>query len=142
MYPFILPVLLSLLSTASYAQRTQRVMMGVHADLIKTDNDGLFEKMQGGFEGSYYLSRKFALTTGVEWWSDNDNPILLFGARFCPIDEAYFRIRGLLQNDLAVGAGFARPLSDKLRVEALADIYFSGQIAIRAGIAYGIGRNP
>lgn len=129
-------------TTLAYGQRTQRIMIGVQADLIKTDNDGLFEKMQGGFEGSFYFSRKFAATTGIEWWSGHDEAVVAFGARFSPIDEAFFRIRSLWQKDVAVGAGFAKPLKDNLRIEAIADFYFDGHIAIRAGIAYGVGKKP
>jgi len=116
-------------------------MIGAHADLIKSDNDGFFEKIQGGIEGSFYLSRKFAATGAVEWWTGNQT-IAVVGGRFCPIDEAFIRVRGILGKDLSLGGGFARPLSDDLRIEAMADFYWEGHIAIRAGISYGIGGRP
>ena len=116
-------------------------MIASHFDLIKSDNDGFLEKMQGGFEGSYYFSRKLAATAGVEWWTGT-NVIAIPGIRFCPIDEAFFRVRGLIGKDLSIGGGFAKPLSDKLRIEATGDLYFEGHIAIRAGLAYGFGPRP
>lgn len=117
-------------------------MLGVQADLIKSDNDGLLEKMQGGFEGSYYLSRKFAVTGGAEGWSTHDGAILVFGGRFCPIDEAFLRARVLLHKGYSLGGGFVKPLSEKVRLEAMADLYSKGEIAIRVGMAYGLGKRP
>ena len=116
-------------------------MLALHADLIKSDNDGFFEKVQAGIEGSFYFSRKFAVTGGVEWWS-GDVTAVTVGGRFCPIDEAFVRIRALPGRDFSIGGGFAKPFSDNLRLEAMADFYFEGHIAIRAGLAYGIGRRP
>lgn len=116
-------------------------MLAAHADLIRSDNDGFFEKVQTGLEGSFYVSRKFAVTGGVEWWS-GDNVVGVAGVRFCPIDEAFIRMRGLVRKDFSLGAGFSRPLSENLRVEAMADYFFRGPIAIRAGITYGIGDRP
>lgn len=123
------------------AQRAQRIMVGAQADLIKSDNDGFFEKVQGGLEGSFYFSRKFAVTGGVEVWTDNQI-LAVVGTRFCPIDEAFFRLRGLPGKDLCLGAGFSKPLGHNFRFEGMADLYFKGHIAIRAGIAYGIGSTP
>lgn len=126
---------------AAWCQRAQQLMIAVHADLIKSDNDGFFEKMQGGLEGSYYLSRKFAATTAIEWWTGSDI-VVVAGARFSPIDEAFIRIRSLIGEDLSFGGGFAKPLSHRVRIEAMADYYFRGPLAIRAGLAYGFGKNP
>lgn len=141
MRTIILPLVFSFCSIVSFAQRTQRLMICVQADLIKSDNDGFFEKLQGGIEGSYYFSRKFAATAGIEGWT-GDRVTPVFGARFCPIDEAFFRIRALPGKDFAIGAGFGKFLSENVRVEAMSDFYLEGHIAIRAGIAFGIGKNP
>ena len=116
-------------------------MIAAHTDIIKSDNDGYFEKVQGGLEGSFYFSRKFAATGGVEWWTGH-TIMPVAGVRFCPIDEAFLRIRGLLRKDISLGAGFSKPLSDHVRIEAMADFYLQGHIAIRAGIAFGTGRKP
>lgn len=140
--PFlVLSLFFSLYCTICFPQRAQRIMIGAHADLIKSDNDGFFEKMQGGIEASYYFSRKFSTTAAVEWWTRNAM-VAVIGGRFCPIDEAFIRVRGLVGKDFSIGGGFVKPLSDKLRIEAMADYYWEGNIAIRAGIAYGMGRRP
>lgn len=141
MRPAIVTVLFTLWAISVSGQRAQRFMAGAHGDIIKSDNDGFFEKLQGGLEGSLYLSRKFAATAGVEWWTGRGT-IAVVGARFCPIDEAFFRVRGLLQEDFSLGGGFSKPLSDNIRIEAIADFYFGGHLAIRAGIACGLGRHP
>ena len=132
---------LVLLGGESRSQRAQRIMLGLQADLIRGDNDGFFEKLQAGAEASFYVSRKFAATGGLEWWSP-DQTFIIAGVRFCPIDEAFIRVRALLGEDLSVGGGFAKPLNDHLRLEAMADYYGSGLIAIRAGLALGIGARP
>jgi hypothetical protein len=138
MYPVILTVLFGLCCFYSCAQQAQRLMIGVQTDLIKSDNDGFFEKLQGGLEANYYFSRKFSATAGLELWTE-DKVSLVAGVRFSPIDEAFIRMRGLPGNDFSLGVGFAKPLSEKIRLEAMADVYLEGHIAIRAGIAFGIG---
>ena len=142
MQRIILLILLGAFPSIVGAQRAQRVMLSVQGDLIKSDNDGFFEKIQGGLEGSYYFSRKVAATGGVEWWTGSDEIFAVLGARFCPIDEAFIRARGLWGKDFSIGGGFAKPLSDQIRIEAMADFYTQGHIAIRAGISYGIGSKP
>lgn len=138
---FIVCVFLSLCALHSYPQRAKKIMIAVHGDLIRTDNDGFFEKLQAGVEGSFYFSRKFAATGGAEWWSGN-KVIAVPGVRFCPIDEAFIRMRALIHHDVSIGGGFTKPISDDFRIEAMGDFYFRGHIAIRVGIAYGIGRRP
>jgi hypothetical protein len=134
----ILLMLLIVSSLSSFSQRAQTIMIAAHADLIRSDNDGFFEKARGGIEANYFFSRKFSGTAGVEWWSA-DRVSMLLGARLRPIDEAFLRIRGLIGEDFSVGGGFARPI-ENFRIEAMADFYFSGQLAIRAGLAYVITR--
>jgi len=134
-------IVFNVIAVAGFSQRARQFMIGVHSDLIKSDNDGFFEKLQTGVEGSFYLSRKFAVTTAVEWWT-GDKVILIPGVRFRPIDEAFVRVRGLMNEDLSVGGGFAKPLSDQWWVEAISDFYFEGHMTIRAGIVYGFGRKP
>jgi len=116
-------------------------MIGAQTDLIKSNNDGFFKKVQLGMEANYYFSRKFSLTAGFEWWA-GDLVSMVVGGRFSPIDEAFVRIRGLPGRDVSIGAGFTKPLTDNFRIEAMGDLYFQGHIAIRAGIAYGIGKSP
>ena len=141
MYSISLIVLFSLCFFSSFCQRAQRLTIGVQADLIKSDNDGFFEKIQGGLDANYYFSRKFAATAGAEWWTE-DKIIPVFGVRFAPIDEAFIRMRALPGNDFSIGAGFAKPLSERIRIEAMSDLYFKGHIAIRLGIAWSVGGLP
>ena len=134
-------IVFNVMALTTFSQRARQYMIGVHTDLIKSDNDGFLDKLQGGVEGSFYLSRKFAVTTAVEWWT-GDKVVLIPGVRLCPIDEAFIRIRGLINEDVSVGGGFAKPLSDRWWIEAITDFYFEGHMAIRAGIVYGVGRHP
>jgi hypothetical protein len=136
-----LSLVLTLFSLLSYGQRAQRFNLGIQADLIKSDNDGFFEKIQGGIEANYHFSRKFSATAGVEWWT-GDQVSAAVGIRFSPIDEAFIRLRSLPGNDFSLGAGFAKPLSEDLRFEAIADLFLEGHIAIRAGIAWTFGGSP
>ena len=135
---FLLFLLCSLLS---HAQRVQRLNLGIQADLIKSDNVGFFEKIQGGVEVNYLFSRKFSATAGIEWWT-GDQISAVAGVRFSPIDEAFIRLRGLPGNDLSLGAGFTKPLSERIRLEAIADFFLKGHIGIRAGLAWGLGGLP
>jgi hypothetical protein len=139
--PFtLISILLSFLSYFSFAQEAGDILIGANADLIKSDNDGFFEKGQGGVEVNYYLSRKITGSSGIEWWM-NDRISLVLGARWFPMDDAFIRIRGLIgEQDISVGAGWAKPVEKNFRIEAMADLYFSGHIAIRAGLAYMIKR--
>lgn len=130
--------LLGLCSYLSSAQQAHEIRIGASADLIKSDNDGFFEKGQGGIEVNYFFSRKFSATGGVEWWSQ-DQISLVLGGRWFPADDAFVRVRGLIgEQDLSIGAGWAKPVLEGFRIEAMGDLYFSGYIAIRAGIAYVI----
>lgn len=126
--------------TYCLAQKAQDIFVGFNADLIKSDNDGYFEKGQGSLEANYHLSQKFSVTTGAEWWT-RDQVSLVLGARWFPAEEAFVRVRGLIgEQDISVGAGWAKPLPKNFRMEAMADLYFSGHIAIRAGIGYLLNR--
>ena len=107
-------------------------------DLIKSDNDGYFEKWQVGLDVNYFFSRRFTITTGVEIWTRGE-PSVIIGTRWYPTKDAYVRIRGLVgENDLSVGAGWAKPMTELLRFESMTDFYFTGNFTIRAGIAYQI----
>jgi hypothetical protein len=112
-------------------------MIGLQADLIKTNNSGYFQRFQTGAEGNYFFTKKFSATGGVEYWSGTRQLSLTTGARWYPIEEAFIRFRGLLgANDFAVGGGWSMPVKKNLRFEALGDFYFAGHITIRAGFTY------
>ena len=120
----------------SFGQKVHHMLIGLQTDLIKSNNDGFFEKAQIGAEANYFFSRKFSVSGGVEWWTDDEISLAL-GARWSPLDDAFFRGRFLVgEQDISLGAGWAKPMNDNFRMEAMADLYFSGQLAIRAGVAY------
>jgi hypothetical protein len=133
-------VLVSLffLSFYSSAQTAKDFLIGMNLDLIKSDNDGYFEKAQFGVEVNYFISRKLTATTGIEVWT-RDGASAVIGARWFPVKDAYIRARGLIGvNDFSVGGGWGKPMTEKLRFESMADFYFAGDFCIRAGFAYRI----
>jgi hypothetical protein len=130
-----------LTTTNSNAQIAKDFMIGSSLDLIKSDYDGLFEKVQLGAEMNYFISRKFTVTGGVEFWTQGEEISLVMGARWYPVAEAFLRMRGLVgANDITLGGGWAKPLNESWKFEAIADYYFNRDIAIRAGFAYIIRR--
>lgn len=125
-----------LLSVNLHAQ-VAKVILGAHLDLIKSNNDGYFEKAQTGIELNYFLSRKFTVAGGAEYWTGDDQFSFVIGARWYPIEEAFIRVRGLFgADDVAIGGGWAKPLNENWRLEAMGDVYIEGHIAIRAGVSY------
>ncbi|MFZ6009999.1 MAG: hypothetical protein ACOYXT_06585 [Bacteroidota bacterium] len=136
--------LFTFVGVACHAQIAKDILIGGHLDLIKTDNDNFFDKAQIGTEVNYFLTRRFTATGGLEVWT-NDDASLVVGGRWYFMDDAFARIRGLVgANDLSIGAGWAKPFNanGNWRFEAIGDFYFRGDIAIRAGIAYLIRKNP
>jgi hypothetical protein len=122
------------------AQIAKDFMVGGGFDLIKTDHDVFLKKGQFASEGHYFITRQFTLSSGLEIWTDEGISLTL-GARWFPVDEAFVRMRGLIgENDLVIGGGWTKPITDKLRFEAMADFYFEGEFGIRAGLMYVIRR--
>lgn len=123
------------------AQSTSDILLGGGLDLIKTDNPGLFEKVQVGFEMNYFVARHFAVGVGGEIWSERRNSFTM-GARWYANDNIFVRFRGLIgANDAALGAGYAKNLTEYLRLEAMGDFYISQpEFAVRVGLAYVIKR--
>jgi len=125
------------MSLSCFSQNKNDLIVGVQADLIKTNNSGYFQRLQTGAEGNYFFHKKFTATGGIEYWSGNKQLSLTTGLRWYPVDEAFIRFRGLLgANDFSLGGGWTMPVKDKLRFEAMGDFYFAGHITIRAGFTY------
>lgn len=123
------------------AQDASDYVIGIHGDLVKTDNASMFGKAQLGAEVNYFVNNKFTVGTGVEVWTDEDFSFVI-GARYYPGENGFIRLRGLVgEDDLSVGAGWVKPLKENFRMEAIADFYFSIDFSIRAGIVYVIPRN-
>jgi hypothetical protein len=124
-----------LLSTPSFSQIAEDFMIGTHMDLIRSDHDGYFEKVQVSASVDYFFSDKFTANAGAEYWSRNNKPSLVLGTRWYPIPDAFIRLRGLIGvNHVSIGGGWAKPLTENLKFEAIGDIYTNGYIAIRAGL--------
>lgn len=123
------------------AQSTSDILLGGGLDFIKTDNTSLFEKVQVGFEMNYFVARHFAVGVGGEIWSEKRNSFTM-GARWYANENIFLRFRGLIgANDVAVGAGYAKNLSQYLRLEAMGDLYINQpDFAIRVGLSYVIKR--
>jgi hypothetical protein len=137
----LLALLAVFIAMGAYSQIAKDFMIEANTDLIKSDNDGYFEKAQTGVAVNYFLSRKFTATGGMEYWTDGNDLSIVMGARWYPVPDAFIRVRGLIgANDIAVGGGWAKPLNEDWRFEALADVYAEGHIAIRAGFSYIIRR--
>lgn len=129
-----------LLPGTSTGQNIGEYVVAIHADLVKTDNVALVKKAQFGAEVNYFFFGNFGATTGVEVWTANDVSLLL-GMRWYPSDDAFVRVRGLVgENDVSIGGGWAKPVGERFRFEAIGDFYFKVDFAIRAGFVYVI--NP
>jgi hypothetical protein len=145
MKSFTLLVFLSILTHLIQAQNAKDFTIGVQVDIVKSDYHGYFERVQAGIEANYFLSAKFSLTGGAEYWSEGSQFSGVAGARWYPVQDAFIRARGFFgANDISIGAGWVKPLKEHLRFEAIGDIYFDGQIAIRGGLSYTFPRkiNP
>ena len=123
------------------AQIAGDLTVGLQADLVKTDNSRLFQKAQFGAEVNYFITKKITATTGFEIWTA-DEITFLIGGRYYPTPETFIRARGLVgANDVSIGAGWIKPISESLRFEAIGDFYFNIDFAIRGGLIYVIRRN-
>jgi hypothetical protein len=124
-----------------FGQIANDVLVGLNVDLIKSNSSGYFQRIQTGFEGNYFLSEKFTGSAGVEYWSEGNQVSLALGGRWYPNPDAFVRVRGLIGADeISVGGGWAKPLNDNWRFEAIGEVFTGGNIMIRAGFAYLIKR--
>jgi hypothetical protein len=136
MRKLVFAILFAIGSLTGHAQIAHDYMVALHGDLIKTDLDALFKKVQAGAEFNYYLHKRVTVTGGFEVWT-NDEISFVLGTRWYPTDIFFVRFRGLVgMNDLALGAGWTKPLIGNLNFEAMGDFYFQGDFAIRGGINY------
>jgi hypothetical protein len=118
------------------AQIANDIVVGGGFDLIKTDNDGFVKKAQFGIEGNYFLTRKFTASAGFDFWT-GDHVSLVLGGRWYPVDNVFVRARGLIgENDLAIGGGWAKPITENWHFEAMGDFYFKVDFSIRVGVVY------
>ncbi|HAA15789.1 MAG TPA: hypothetical protein DCE41_30400 [Cytophagales bacterium] len=132
-----LSLFMVLLSTASKAQFL--VTGGI--DLIKSDFNGVGQKIQLGTDLNYFVAKKFSVSAGFEFWTAG-SPSVTVGARFYPIRPVFIRMRGLIgENDVAFGLGYGLGLTDRIRLEVMGDYYLiDSEAALRVGLAYRFGR--
>lgn len=139
-----LSLVLILITSTAFSQIAKDFMIGANLDLIRSDQDGYFEKAQASAELNYFLTRKFTATGGVEYWTEHQQVSLVMGGRWFPVKEAFLRLRGLVgANDIAIGGGWSKPLKPGRNwyFESMADVYtVHGYVAIRAGVVYVIKR--
>ncbi|HYC83754.1 MAG TPA: hypothetical protein VEB86_00975 [Chryseosolibacter sp.] len=137
----VLVILFLVVTAYSYAQKAGDILVGTQVDLIKSDYDTYFQKAQAGLEFNYFFSGEFSGTAGLEFWT-REGVSGVVGARWYPSEEAYVRLRGLLGNfgDVSIGGGWAKPMTEHLRFESMADFYFAGNFSIRIGLAYLISK--
>ena len=123
--------------TVAQAQSSNDIMVSGGFDLIKTDYDKAFDKVQLGFEANYFVIRHFSVGAGVEIWSREKNSFVM-GMRWYANDNIYVRFRGLIGvNDAAIGAGYSKAINKDWRIDGIGDFYFdAGQFGLRAGVSY------
>jgi hypothetical protein len=119
------------------AQSTNDFLISGGFDFIKTDINKVFDKAQVGLEVNYFLQRKFAVGAGGEFWTRGANSFVL-GARYYPKENIFVRVRGLIGgNNLALGAGYSKPIHKYWRLEAMGDVYLAHpDFALRGGVSY------
>jgi hypothetical protein len=133
--PFLVLALMSA-TVCCHAQDAKDFMFGAAMDLAKTDYEGLLKKAQFSAEGHYFITRAFSASAGFDVWT-GDSVSFVAGGRWYPMDNFFTRVRGLIgENDLSLGAGWNQNISDRWRFEAMADFYFKGEFAMRAGLMY------
>jgi hypothetical protein len=137
----LLIIFISLVSCALQAQSSNDILVGGGFDLIKTDNAQLFDKAQIGLEANYFVVRHFAAGAGFEIWPSQKSSFVM-GMRWYAHDHVFIRVRGLIgANDASIGGGWAKPIKENWRFEAMGDFYVADtEFAIRAGVSYIIKR--
>jgi hypothetical protein len=130
-------IFISLISFTISAQSSNDILVGGGFDLIRTDNTQLFDKAQIGLEANYFVVRNFAAGAGFEIWTRQKSSFIM-GARWYAHDHVFVRVRGLIgANDVSFGGGWAKPINESWRFEAIGDFYLADtEFAIRAGVSY------
>ncbi len=103
-------IFISLISYTLQAQSSNDILVGGGFDLIKTDNNQLFDKAQIGLEAHYFVVRNFAAGAGFEIWPQQKSSFMM-GMRWYALDHVFIRARGLIgANDVSIGGGWAKPI--------------------------------
>ena len=136
-YLLLLLIVFLLGFAQSSAQSTGSIMAGGGLDLLKSDIKNIADKAQVGFEVNYFLLRNYSVTGGLEIWTPGNESFIL-GMRWYPVENIFVRFRGLIgeKSEVSLGAGYWRNIDNHWRFEGMADLYFQGDVAFRAGVAY------
>ena len=138
MIKFALSVAILLFTVfTSNSQSSNDILVSAGFDFIKTDYSRFGNKLQVGAEANYFVVRHFAAGAGLELWTYHPASFAM-GMRYYPLDNFFVRFRGLIgANDVALGGGWSKPITEKLRFEAIGDFYFGQtEFGIRAGVGY------
>jgi hypothetical protein len=132
---------LILLVTYSFAQEKNQFYLSAGTDVIKTDNDNLFDKTQSHFDVNYFFTSKISAGYGMEIRTGTGGPgtaNTYFGLRYYLIPNLFLKPRYILGNkEFALAAGWAHPIHEKWRLEGTADYYTKEQ---EFGFRIGVGR--
>jgi hypothetical protein len=135
----IVTSLVLLIGTANFisAQSSNDIMVSGGFDLIKTDYNEAFGKVQIGFEANYFVIRHFSVGAGVDIWGKDKNSFVM-GMRWYANDNIFVRFRGLIgANDAAVGGGYSKAINKDWRVDGMGDFYVdAGEFGLRLGVSY------
>ncbi|MBN8577178.1 MAG: hypothetical protein J0L66_09545 [Cytophagales bacterium] len=122
-----------------HSQSSNDFLVSGGFDFIKTDYSRFADKLQLGAEANYFVVRHFAAGAGVEVWTRSQTSFAL-GMRYYAVDNFYVRMRSLIGvNDVALGAGWSKPLAGNWLFEAVGDFYLGQtEFGIRVGVGYVI----
>lgn len=135
-------VVVGMLLSASIvkAQGAGDMLVGAGLDFLKSNNTGFGNQVQLGAEFNYFINGEFAATAGFENWTAGTTSLVI-GGRFYIQNNIFARIRGIIgDNDISIGGGYSHKINKHWRLEAMGDIYFEGDFALRGGVAYLLGK--
>jgi hypothetical protein len=125
-----------LVTVSAQAQGAGDILIGAGLDVLKSNNTGFGDQVQLGAEANYFINSEFSVSAGFENWTAGKTSLVI-GLRYYIQENIFTRVRGIIgDNDISVGGGYSYPLNKHWRLEAIGDIYFEGDFALRGGVAY------
>lgn len=132
-----LSFILLIVATPLLAQVNQKWNVGVFTDIVRSENEGMFEHVQAALEVNYQVIKPLSVTSGFEFWTHTSGPGFIAGVRYYPHKNIFARVRRIFFiNTLAVGAGWKKPIGKHLNFEAMVDYYHDETVALRVGMSY------
>jgi len=136
----IIVTVILLAAAATKAQSSGDMLVGAGLDFLKSNNTGFGNQVQLGAEFNYFINGEFTATAGFENWTAGTTSLVI-GGRFYIQNNIFARIRGIIgDNDISIGGGYSHEINKHWRLEAMGDIYFEGDFALRGGVAYLLGK--